>query len=43
MQGSTADDFSHIVWTGDLGEITSEKLADSILEQLTTYYLEHQK
>jgi hypothetical protein len=41
MHGAAADDFSRIVWTGDLGEITSEQLVDLTLEQLTTYYLEH--
>jgi ABC-type transporter Mla subunit MlaD len=43
MQAAAADDFSRIVWTGDLGEIKSEQLVDVVLEQLTTYYLEHQK
>jgi ABC-type transporter Mla subunit MlaD len=41
MQAAAADDFSRIVWTGDLGEIASEQLVDFVLEQLTTYYLEH--
>lgn len=43
MQAAAADDFSRIVWTRDLGEIKSEQLVDVMLEQLTTYYLEHQK
>lgn len=43
MQAAAADDFSRIVWTGDLGEIKSEQLVDMVLEQLTTYYLNHQK
>jgi hypothetical protein len=32
-----------IVRIGDLGELTSEQLADFILEHLTEYYLEHKK
>lgn len=31
----------HIVWTGDLGEMSSAQLCDFILEHLTEYYLEH--
>jgi len=30
-----------IVWIGDLGEISSEQVADFILSHLTEYYLEH--
>ena len=30
-----------IVWSGDLGEMTSEQLCDFILQHLTEYYLEH--
>lgn len=43
MQAAAADDFSEIVWTGDLGEIKSEQLVDVVLEQLTTYYLKHKE
>lgn len=31
----------HIVWSGDLGEMSSEQLCDFILQHLTEYYLEH--
>lgn len=30
-----------IVWTGDLGEISSEQLSEFVLSHLTEYYLEH--
>lgn len=30
-----------IVWTGDLGEVSSDQLTDFILNHLTEYYLEH--
>jgi hypothetical protein len=43
MQAAAADDFSRIVWVGDLGEVKSEQVVDLVLEQLTTYYLEHQR
>ena len=43
MQAAAADDFSRIVWTGDLGELMSEQLVDLVLEQLTSYYLEQQR
>lgn len=30
-----------IVWSGDLGEITSRQLTDFVLNHLTEYYLDH--
>lgn len=41
LQAAAQDDFSGIVWTGDLGEVTSEYLSEFILETLTEYYLEN--
>lgn len=43
LQAAAHDSFEHIVWTGDLGELTSEQLADFILEYLTEYYLTHKR
>jgi hypothetical protein len=40
LQATASTGLEHIVWAGDLGELTSEKLADFILEHLTSYYLE---
>lgn len=39
LQAAASNSLETIVWTGDLGELTSEKLVDFIIEQLTTYYL----
>ncbi|HET9183640.1 MAG TPA: hypothetical protein VFP59_16010 [Candidatus Angelobacter sp.] len=41
LQAAASDAIDRIVWMGDLGELTSEQLADFILEHLTAYYLEH--
>ena len=41
LQASATDALDGIVWTGDLGEMTTPQLSDFILENLTTYYLEH--
>ena len=41
LQAAASDDFTKIVWTGDLGELTSAQLVDVVLEQLTVYYLEN--
>jgi hypothetical protein len=30
-----------IIWTGDLGEISTEQLAEFVLSHLTEYYLDH--
>ncbi|MBZ5689252.1 MAG: hypothetical protein LAP86_29970 [Acidobacteriia bacterium] len=38
LHAAASDALDRIVWVGDLGEITSEKLVELILEQLTTYY-----
>jgi hypothetical protein len=43
MQAAAADDFTRIVWVGDLGEVKSDQVVDIVLEQLSTYYLENQK
>jgi len=43
MHAAAADDFSRIVWVGDLGEVKTEQVIDLVLEQLTAYYLEHHK
>ncbi|MGA2336745.1 MAG: hypothetical protein ABSG08_15365 [Terriglobales bacterium] len=41
LHAAASDTLDSIVWVGDLGEITSENLVDLILENLTTYYLQH--
>lgn len=43
LQAAASNSLDRIVWVGDLGELTSEQLADFILEQLTEYYLEHRR
>jgi hypothetical protein len=43
LQAAGSNELDRIVWVGDLGELTSEKLADFIIEQLTRYYLEHKR
>lgn len=43
MQAAVSDSFDKIVWTGDLGDLTSENLADFVLEGLTRYYLSIQR
>jgi hypothetical protein len=32
-----------IVWMGDLGKLTSEQLAEFVLQHLTEYFLDHQR
>jgi hypothetical protein len=41
LQAAGSDSLDRIIWVGDLGELTSEKLADFVIEQLTRYYLQH--
>ena len=41
LQAAGSNSLDRIVWVGDLGELTSEQLADFVIEQLTRYYLEH--
>jgi|ERR1700723_214314 len=41
LQAAATNGIDRIVWVGDLGELTSEQLADFILEHLTEYYLAH--
>jgi hypothetical protein len=41
LQAAASDSLDRIVWTGDLGELETEQLADFILEHLTQYYLDH--
>jgi hypothetical protein len=43
LQAAASDALDGIVWVGDLGELTSEQLADFVLEHLTEYYLEHKR
>jgi hypothetical protein len=43
LQAAASNSLDRIVWVGDLGELTSEQLADFILEHLTEYYLEHNR
>jgi hypothetical protein len=43
LQAAASDSLDRIVWVGDLGELTSEQLADFVLEHLTEYYLEHKR
>lgn len=43
LQAAASDSFDRIVWIGDLGELTSEQLADFLLEHLTEYYLTHKR
>lgn len=42
MQPGISESNGQIVWTGDLGELSSEMLSDFVLEHLTEYFL-HQK
>jgi hypothetical protein len=39
MEPEISETDGKIVWTGDLGELSSEMLADFVLEHLTDYYL----
>lgn len=41
LHAAASDSLDQIVWLGDLGELSSEQLAEFIIENLTTYYLEH--
>ena len=41
LQAAGSNALDRIVWVGDLGELTSERLADFIIEQLTRYFLAH--
>lgn len=41
LQAAASDSLDRIVWIGDLGELTSDQLAEFILEHLTEYYLQH--
>lgn len=41
LSAAATDSLDGIVWLGDLGELTSDQLSDFILENLTSYYLEH--
>ena len=41
LQAAASDSLDQIVWTGELGELSSEQLADFVIENLTAYYLEH--
>ncbi len=41
LQAAASDSLDRIVWTGDLGELETEQLADFVLEHLTQYYLDH--
>lgn len=41
LEPSLEQNPDRIVWTGDLGEMESERLCDFVLEHLTDYYLEH--
>jgi hypothetical protein len=43
LHAAASDDFSSIVWVGDLGELKSAQLVDVVLEQLTVYYLQHKR
>lgn len=43
LQAAGSNALDRIMWVGDLGELTSEQLADFIIEQLTRYYLEHKR
>jgi hypothetical protein len=43
LQAAASNSLDRIVWVGDLGELTSEQLADFMLEHLTEYYLEHKR
>ena len=39
LQAAASDDLDHIVWVGNLGELTSE--AEFVFERLTAYYLKN--
>ena len=41
LHAAATDSLDGIVWVGDLGELTTARLCDFILENLTDYYLEH--
>ena len=41
LEAAATDAIDGIVWVGDLGELDTQRLADMVLEILTTYYLEH--
>lgn len=43
LQAAASDDLTCVVWTGDLGEVTTAQVVDTMLEQLTMYYLEHKR
>jgi len=43
LQAAGSNALDRIVWVGDLGELTSERLADFIIEQLTRYFLAHKR
>jgi hypothetical protein len=41
LEAAATESLDAIVWTGDLGTLTTAQLSDFILETLTTYYLQH--
>jgi hypothetical protein len=41
LEAAATDALDNIVWVGDLGTLTTAQLSDFILENLTSYYLEH--
>jgi len=41
LRAEASDSLDKIVWLGNVGELTTEQLADFVIENLTTYFLKN--